>query len=397
MLLKSLGKINLRRDLLVNLFALFSLCIFVSGCVTFTPYRGDKITTRIIEAPAPAVFQATLEDALEQSIVFLGSQERLGIVQLRFDFPNAQTPGSATTAVSPFAEPAAQAINPYGQNPYVRVTVRVKRISADQTELRIVSRFETFGDPRGVGGAGPFQMNSKGVWEEQYADRIAALASHSATAAAQPGQPVGTGTGFFITSSGHILTNDHVAGECSTVSVEFPGEGSIAAATVARDQQNDLAIVKAEYAPEHWAPFRSGPPIRAGDNVTSFGFPLSRALASQGNVVTGNITALAGFQDDTRFYQISAPIQPGNSGGPLFDEHGNVVGVTTSSLVTLSAVRATGTIPQNVNFAIKSSLAEAFAASHGISLESSGPGAAMTAADIAASARRFTVRLTCIS
>jgi S1-C subfamily serine protease len=92
---------------------------------------------------------------------------------------------------------------------------------------------------------------------------------------------------------------------------------------------------------------------RLGEEIVVYGFPLAGLLASSGNVTTGNITALAGLGDDIRFLQISAPVQPGNSGGPVLDRNGNIVGIVVSKLDAIKTAIATQDIPQNVNFAIK--------------------------------------------
>ena len=83
---------------------------------------------------------------------------------------------------------------------------------------------------------------------------------------------------------------------------------------------------------------------------------LCQVLATSDNFTTGIVTALAGIGDDSRFYQISVLVQPGNSGGPLLDENGNLIGIVSTILNFLSEIRAQGDIPQNVNFAIKASV-----------------------------------------
>jgi len=160
-----------------------------------------------------------------------------------------------------------------------------------------------------------------------------------------------SGTGFFVTREGHLVTNNHVIEGCAAVQIK-PANGALLPARVlARDTTNDLALLKAEYTAEKVATIRAG--VRLGEAVAAFGFPLSSVLASSGNFTLGNVTALAGIGDDTRFLQISTPVQPGNSGGPLLDENGNAVGVVTSKLNALKTVAAIGDLPQNVNFAIK--------------------------------------------
>jgi S1-C subfamily serine protease len=160
-----------------------------------------------------------------------------------------------------------------------------------------------------------------------------------------------SGTGFFVTREGHLVTNNHVIEGCTNIQIKPANGLPLAARILARDTTNDLALLKADYIAEKVATVRAG--VRLGEAVAAFGFPLNSVLASSGNFTLGNVTALAGIGDDTRFLQISAPVQPGNSGGPLLDENGNVVGVVTSKLNALKTVVAVGDLPQNVNFAIK--------------------------------------------
>jgi S1-C subfamily serine protease len=113
-----------------------------------------------------------------------------------------------------------------------------------------------------------------------------------------------------------------------------------------------LALVKANLKPDHIAVFRSGPAPKVGDSVVIFGFPLPGVLSSEGNASTGIISATTGLQNDIRFVQISAPVQPGNSGGPMFDTSGHVIGVVVSKLDAVRVAQITGDVPQNVNFAV---------------------------------------------
>src|SRR5262249_58217041 len=93
--------------------------------------------------------------------------------------------------------------------------------------------------------------------------------------------------------------------------------------------------------------------VTSGDQVVAIGYPLHGLLTSDLTVTTGIISSLAGLHNDTRFLQISAPVQPGNSGGPLHDSSGNIVGVGSAKLHALRILKATGDIPQNINFAMK--------------------------------------------
>ena len=98
----------------------------------------------------------------------------------------------------------------------------------------------------------------------------------------------------------------------------------------------------------------------------ALGYPLFGLLASTANLSVGNVSALAGLGDDSRYLQISAPVQPGNSGGPLLDASGHLIGIVTSKLDAARIFRFFGDIPQNVNFALKAEVARTFLDSKGI-------------------------------
>lgn len=118
------------------------------------------------------------------------------------------------------------------------------------------------------------------------------------------------------------------------------------------DETNDLALLQAP------SPFKDVAKIRqnaipVGNGVVAIGYPYHGLLTSDFTVTTGIVSSLSGILNDTRFLQISAAVQPGNSGGPLFDLGGGVVGVVAAKLDAVRVARATGSIPENINFAIK--------------------------------------------
>jgi S1-C subfamily serine protease len=117
-----------------------------------------------------------------------------------------------------------------------------------------------------------------------------------------------SGSGFFVTQAGHLLTNAHVVSDCTTISVKS-NDGKIGTArVVATDENDDLALLKIDRRTEKTAFLRIGRLPRAGESTVVFGFPLSGLLASTGNVTTGIITALAGLRDDPHQIQISAQV-----------------------------------------------------------------------------------------
>lgn len=196
-----------------------------------------------------------------------------------------------------------------------------------------------------------------------------------------------------MTNEGHLITNSHVVKDCSDIRVGM-GQGNFEAGRlVATDPTNDLALVKVNAKPGRVAALRFG--ARQGENVEAFGYPLSKVLASSGNFTTGAVTALAGIGDDSRFYQISAPVQPGNSGGPLLDENGNLVGVVSAKLNPFSEIKTQGDIPQNVNFAIKTSVVANFLQDNGIKFAIGELTQPMKGPDLADEAKR-SARSSCV-
>ena len=143
------------------------------------------------------------------------------------------------------------------------------------------------------------------------------------------------------------------------------------------------------------ASFRFQPLL--GEAVATYGFPYSGVLSSSGNFTWGNITALSGMQDDTRFLQTSTPIQPGNSGGPLLDSSGRVVGVVVTQLDAMVMMQTEHSVPQNVNFAIQSPIVINFLSAKSVTpnLDNSSTGAERPPSEVADMAKKFTVQIYC--
>lgn len=203
------------------------------------------------------------------------------------------------------------------------------------------------------------------------------------------------GSGFFINGEGIVLTNAHVVQGCSSVSLSGAAGTNLPAKLIAQDNGADLALLETKIHPTAVATFRDGPPIRPGDAVLVVGYPLSGMLSSQPIVSQGSVSALAGIKDDPRYLQVTAPLQQGNSGGPLFDLAGNVVGVVTSKLNALAIASATGDLPQNVNFAMKAAEARRLLDVNRLSYAASSSQQEGRPADVAERARAFVVAVTC--
>lgn len=207
--------------------------------------------------------------------------------------------------------------------------------------------------------------------------------------------PTSSGSGFIVGANGEVLTNAHVVNGCSAVRARLPGDADQSATVIALDRKNDLALLKLARHPAARATFRTGSAIRPGDSVVALGYPLAGILASQPNVSVGAISALAGIGDDIRYLQMSAPIQPGNSGGPLLDSSGNVVGIVSLGLDSVALLRDTGQVPENVNFAIKDDIAKRFLDKNNVGYDTTPVGRTLSAADVSEHAMAFTVFVEC--
>ncbi len=140
-----------------------------------------------------------------------------------------------------------------------------------------------------------------------------------------------SGTGFVVSSNGHVVTNNHVVDGCvGDIKGNRTGEAAMVLRVVSSDANNDLALLQAPSATafKDFARIRDRS-VRSGDSIVAIGFPFHGLLTSDFTVTTGIVSSLSGLRNDSRFLQISAPVQPGNSGGPLFDTSGQIVGVVT--------------------------------------------------------------------
>jgi len=173
-----------------------------------------------------------------------------------------------------------------------------------------------------------------------------------------------SGTGFFISSSGHILSNNHVVDSCQNVKLHY--QGSVKnLKTLSVDRINDLALLKANIKPTNYLSLAQED---AGilKEVIVAGFPFGKNISSQMKVTKGIISSLSGFGDNYSQIQIDAALQPGNSGGPIVDDSGNVVGVAVAKLDYKKSLEIFDTVPENTNFGIKSSVAKTFLQSNGV-------------------------------
>lgn len=213
-------------------------------------------------------------------------------------------------------------------------------------------------------------------------DQAAALADEPAT---QPGsdmgdvgavQVVGTGSGFFVTDS-LVVTNHHVVQGCH----ELTGPNDATYRLIVSDAEEDLALLEASESAKAYLPIAPQADVALGEEVSALGFPLYGAISKQLNFTAGVVSSTSGLADDPDWFQLTAALQPGNSGGPVLNAQGQVVGVAVASAsASLTIAAELEFLPQNINWAIKSQTLRRFLDQNNVSYTTdatkagSGPG-----------------------
>jgi uncharacterized protein len=196
------------------------------------------------------------------------------------------------------------------------------------------------------------------------------------------------GSGVVVSSSGDIVTNEHVVQNCAKVRVQPQG---MDVKVVAKDAKNDLALLRLENGVAPASKIRTGRGIRLGDELVAIGYPLRGILSSGPVVTTGIVNAMSGANNDTSAFQMSATVQPGSSGGPIFDNSGLLVGIVRARLLPTGPVAA-----QNVNFGINLATLAGFLDAHAVNYVASPVSAkALSVSDITAAAQKSTVQIEC--
>ena len=208
-------------------------------------------------------------------------------------------------------------------------------------------------------------------------------------------QLAGSGTGFVVSAEGHILTNHHVIDSCARQTFQIRGNAAVDATVLSSNAATDLALLSADISTTP-ATFSGMQSVRLGDEVIVFGFPLAGDLSSQGNLTNGIVSALSGLDDDLSRLQMTAQIQPGNSGGPVMNRSGEIMGVVVETANDEFFREQRGTDVQNLNFAIRDYIATSFLETNNINYETSaGESADQSIADIAEAAQQFTGIIMC--
>ena len=158
----------------------------------------------------------------------------------------------------------------------------------------------------------------------------------------------GSGTAFFVSNKGYLLTNNHVVKGCSLSKITYFNKEYVAK-LIATDKTLDLALLKVKVKPKSYFAFSKDEPKKL-QKIYVAGYPLGKGLSDDLKITTGIISALKGFEDNSNEIQVDAAINPGNSGGPIVNENGELVAIAVSGMKKA----------ENINFGIKSSAAANF-------------------------------------
>ena len=203
---------------------------------------------------------------------------------------------------------------------------------------------------------------------------------------------VASGTGFFINKSGHIVSNNHVIDACNTVKVHYDGVAS-PVTILATDRVNDLSLMKSKVSPKDYFSVSANDAVLL-DEIYVAGYQFGKMVSSSVKVTKGVVSALTGIGNNYSNIQIDAALQPGNSGGPIINNKGNVVGVAVAKLDYKAIIKDFGAIPEGTNFGIKSSTVQQFIKANNVN-SGSGGHREMSTQDIGKKIQKATVYLDC--
>ncbi|MDC0541718.1 serine protease [Paracoccaceae bacterium] len=179
---------------------------------------------------------------------------------------------------------------------------------------------------------------------------------------------VASGSGFYVSDQGHIITNHHVIEGCEDMKVHSKGN-VLETTKISEDRRNDLALLKTTKSPKHSFALSKESPFPLQEIIVA-GYPFGEKVSSTLKFTQGIVSSIAGLGNDYSQIQIDAALQPGNSGGPILDEFGNVVAVAVAKLSLKKILKDFGVVPENTNFGVKASAVRNLMEGNGVSFKS---------------------------
>ena len=205
---------------------------------------------------------------------------------------------------------------------------------------------------------------------------------------------IGSGSGFFVSDQGHIVSNAHVVGVCKKVKTYENGE-EVFLNILATDNVNDLGLVKGKFKNTQYLNIKTDG-AELGEDIVAFGYPLSQTLSDSVKLTKGIVSSLSGLDNNYSQIQIDAAIQPGNSGGPVLNMNGQVIGVASAGLSKLYMAKKAAFIPENVNFAVAAPALTTFLKANKISVGTSSS-RTLSTKDLAKIGKPATIQLFCMN
>ena len=163
----------------------------------------------------------------------------------------------------------------------------------------------------------------------------------------------GSGTCFAVRPDGVLLTAYHVIQSAKSIGVQFPDGFPMVAKLGKFSEANDLAVLHINSPTPHFLPLAPTGSVNVGDQVFTLGYPVPDLLGKEQKYTDGAVSGMQGVAGLITHLQVTVPVQPGNSGGPLVNDRGEVVGIMTAVVALPFFVATTGAMPQNVNFGVK--------------------------------------------
>jgi len=264
----------------------------------------------------------------------------------------------------------------------------------------------------------------EGIWENnefKYAKKVSPIVTAEKSPPrvekkSEPSRKSGTsvGSGFFISKLRHVITNQHVVSDCRKVTIGDNSKKQVAADVLETDRRNDLALLRIssmkmasvetkslirkldiKVVPLASHGLMRSEDVELGERVMVAGYPYGDIFSDTIKVTGGMVSAIRGMGDDSGQFQMDAAVQPGNSGGPIYDVNGNIVGVVVSQLNKLKVAEVIGSLPELVNFGIKASTVRQFLTSSGLPTKWSNRSQSMSDTQLAKIAKSQTVMVVC--
>jgi len=205
---------------------------------------------------------------------------------------------------------------------------------------------------------------------------------------------IGSGSGFFVSDQGHIVSNAHVVGVCKKVKAYEEGV-EVFLNILATDNVNDLGLVKGKFKNTQYLNIKTDG-AELGEDIVAFGYPLSQTLSDSVKLTKGIVSSLSGLDNNYSQIQIDAAIQPGNSGGPVLNMNGQVIGVASAGLSKLYMAKKAAFIPENVNFAVAAQSLTTFLKANKMKV-TSGPTRIYSTKELAKIGEPATIQLFCMN